>query len=150
MSCRQQSGATALLSTVRHPGEPVLTGAKIALEAHTCGLRLLAAAGVEPVLMPSTTGNARYIDRYCDALADHIRDDPTVLETAKVELDEMRPDENVRVWRRLLEAGPSAVVAVLTSRDPDARGLKADNPFARLGLIAEAIRLSLLDQARGR
>jgi len=113
-------------------------------------LRLLAATGVEPVLVPSTTGNARYIDLYCDALADHVRNDPTVLEPAKVKLDRMRPSDNVRVWRKLLDAGPSAVVAVLTSRDPDVRGLKADNPFARLGLIDEDIRLSLVDQARGR
>ena len=49
-------------------------------------LRLLAAAGVEPVLVPSTTGNARYIDLYCDALADHIRDDPTVLDQVRDEL----------------------------------------------------------------
>lgn len=61
----------------------------------------------------------------------------------------MRPNDNVRTWRSLLDAGSSAVVAVLTSRDPDVRGLKADNPFARLGLIDEATRLALLDQARG-
>lgn len=113
-------------------------------------LRLLAAAGVEPLLVPSSTGNSRYVDLYCDALADHVRDDPTVLEQARDELDRMRPSHNVSVWRTLLDAGPSAVVAVLTSRDPDVRGLKADNPFARLGLIAESTRLALLDQARGR
>lgn len=113
-------------------------------------LRLLAAAGVEPVLVPSSTGNSRYVDLYCDALADHVREDPTVLEQARDELDRMRPSHNVSVWRTLLDAGPSAVVAVLTSRDPDVRGLKADNPFARLGLIDESTRLALLDQARGR
>lgn len=113
-------------------------------------LRLLAAAGVEPVLVPSATGNARYIDRYCDTLADHIRDDPTVLDQARGELDRMRPNDNVAVWRSLLDAGPAAVVAVLTSRDPDVRGLKADNPFARLGLIDEDTRLALLELARGR
>ena len=113
-------------------------------------LRLLAAAGSEPVLVPSTTGNTRYIDLYCDELADNVRDDPTVLEAAKVELGRMRPNDNVRVWNSLVEAGPSAVIAVLTSRDPEARGLKADNPFARLGLIDENVRLSLLGQARGR
>ena len=113
-------------------------------------LRLLAAVGLEPVLVASTTGNARYVDLYCDALAELIRDDPTVLEPATAELDRMRPNDNVRAWRRLLDAGPAAVVAVLTSRDPDVHGLKADNPFARLGLIDEDTRLSLLDQARGR
>jgi hypothetical protein len=38
-------------------------------------------------------------------------------------------------------------VAVLTSRDPDVRGLKADNPFARLGLIDEDTRLALVQDA---
>jgi hypothetical protein len=62
----------------------------------------------------------------------------------------MRPSDNVDAWRSLLDAGPSAVVAVLTSRDPDARGLKADNPLARLGLVDEGTRLALLRQARAR
>lgn len=113
-------------------------------------LRLLAALGVEPVLVPASTGNVRSIDLYCDALADHVRADPAVLARARQELDRARPNDNVRVWRTLLDAGPAAVVAVLTSRDPDVRGLKADNPFARLGLIDEDIRLALLDQAHGR
>lgn len=59
-------------------------------------------------------------------------------------------NDNVATWRRLLDAGPAAVVAVLTSRDLDVRGLKADNPFVRLGLIDEDTRLQLLDRARGR
>ena len=113
-------------------------------------LRLLAAAGVEPVLVPSSTGNARYIDLFCDAVADHVRDDPTVLDQARDELDRMRPSDNVTTWPRLLDAGSAAVLAVLTSRDPDVRGLKADNPFARIGLIDEDTRLELLDRARGR
>lgn len=113
-------------------------------------LRLLAAAGVEPALVPTVTGNARYIDLYCDALADVIRTDPTVLDQARDELDRMPATDNVATWQRLLDVGPTAVVAVLTSRDPDVRGLKADNPFARLGLIDEPARLALLDRARGR
>ena len=62
-------------------------------------LRLLAAAGVEPVLVPSSTGNARYIDLFCDAVADHVRDDPTVLDQARDELDRMRPSDNVTPGR---------------------------------------------------
>lgn len=73
-----------------------------------------------------------------------------MLDQARVELDRMGPSDNVGVWRKLLDAGAAAVVAVLTSHDPDVRGLKANTPFARLGLIDEDIRLSLLDQARGR
>ena len=113
-------------------------------------LRLLAAAGLEPVLVASTTGNARYVDLYCDTIADVVRADPTVLDRARNELDRMDVNDNVAVWRTVLDAGPAAVVAVLTSRDPDVRGLKADNPFARLGLIDEPARLALLDRARGR
>lgn len=113
-------------------------------------LRVLTAAGVEPLLVPSSTRNTRYVDLYCDAMADLVRANPTLLDQAHDELDRMRPNDNVATWRRLLDAGPTAVVAVLTSRDPDVRGLKADNPFARLGLIDEDTRLELLDRARGR
>ncbi len=113
-------------------------------------LRLLAAAGLEPVLTPSVTGNARYIDLLCDALADRVRDDPDLLEDAAAELERMPDSDNVAAWKALLAAGPAAVIAVLTSRDPDARGLKADNPFARLGVIDEDTRLALLDRARER
>jgi hypothetical protein len=49
-----------------------------------------------------------------------------------------------------LTAGPTAVVAVLTSRDPEARGLKADDPFARLGLVDEDTRLALVQDAHTR
>ena len=109
--------------------------------------RLLLAAGVEPTLVPAATPNARYIDSYCDALAEHLRRDGAVLDQAREELDQMRPTANVEAWRHLLRAGPNAVVAVLTSRDPDVRGLKADNPFARLGLIDEDARLALVRNA---
>ena len=102
------------------------------------------------MLVPASTGNGRYIDLFCDELAAHVRKEPDVLERARHELDRMSPNDNVAAWRALLDAGPSAVVAVLTSRDPDARGLKADNPFARLGLVDEGKRLALLRQAYAR
>lgn len=107
-------------------------------------LRLLRAAGVEPALVPVATANDRYVDRYCDVLAEQLRRDEAVLEQAREELDRMRPSDNVDAWRWLLRAGQTAVVAVLTSRDPDVRGLKADNPFARLGLVDEDTRLALV------
>lgn len=113
-------------------------------------LRLLDAAGLEPALVPASTENARYVDLLCDELADVVRRQPDVLALAHSELDRMRQNDNVRAWRSLLTAGPAAVIAVLTSRDPDARGLKADNPFARLGLVDEDTRLALLDHAHGR
>jgi len=113
-------------------------------------LRLLRAAGFEPMLVPASTGNGRYVDLFCDELATHVRREPGVLDKARLELDRMRPSANVSAWRSLLDAGPTAVVAVLTSRDPDVRGLKADNPFARLGLVDEDTRLALLRRARAR
>lgn len=112
-------------------------------------LRLLDAAGLEVVLVPTSIGATRYVDRYCDELAQHVRRDPQVLERAVRELDRMPQNANVQAWRALLSAGPEAVVAVLTSRDPEARGLKADNPFARLGLVDEGTRLELLGHAPG-
>jgi transcriptional regulator with XRE-family HTH domain len=113
-------------------------------------LRLLRAAGFEPMLVPVSTGNGRYVDLFCDELAAHVRQDREVLEQARHELDRMNPSDNVEAWRSLLDAGPSAVVTILTSRDPEARGLKADNPFARLGVVDEDTRLALLRQARAR
>jgi transcriptional regulator with XRE-family HTH domain len=113
-------------------------------------LRLLRAADVEPALVPAATANDRYVDSYWDALAEHLRRDSDLLDQARGELDRMRPSLNVDAWRWLLGAGPNAVVAVLTSRDPDARGLKADNPFARLGLIDEDTRLALAQDAHAR
>lgn len=102
------------------------------------------------MLVPVVAGQSRYVDLSCDAIADRVRQDPEVLEDARVELRRMPASDNTRAWRALLDAGPDAVVAVLTSRDPDVRGLKADNPLARLGLVAEETRLELVDQAHAR
>ena len=113
-------------------------------------LRLLDAAGHEVQAVPSGTATGRYVDSYCDLLAEVVRDYPGVLEPARAELDRARPSGNVDVWRALLQAGPAAVIAVLTSRDPDVAGLKADNPFGRLGLVDEDVRLALVDRAHGR
>jgi len=113
-------------------------------------LRLLDAAGHEVHSAPSGTAADRYVDSYCDALAEIVRDYPGVLGRARDELDRARPSDNVDAWRALLQAGPAAVIAVLTSRDPDVSGLKADNPFGRLGLVDEEVRLTLVDRAHGR
>lgn len=155
-----------MIRTARHRAK--LTQSDLAARAHTSAptissyehgarqpradvlLRLLHAAGVEPVLVPSSTRNDHFVDLLCDELADEVRQDPDLLQSARTELERMRPNDNVRAWKSLIEAGPAAVVAVLTSRDPDCRGLKADNPFARLGLVDEDVRLALLDLARGR
>ena len=113
-------------------------------------LRVLRAAGVESVLVPVAAGQSRYVDLLCDVLAEHVRQDPAVLEAARDVLESMPDSDNTRAWHALLDAGPDAVIAVLTSRDPNARGLKADNPLARLGLVDEDVRLELVDRAHER
>lgn len=113
-------------------------------------LRVLRAANSEAVLVPSSASRDRYVDLLCDLLADRLRRDPDLVASAMSELSSMRDSANVRAWHAVLEAGMAAVVAVLTSRDPEVRGLKADNPFARLGLVDEGTRLELVDLAHGR
>ena len=152
-SARQLAGMTqAELAARAHTSAPTISAYEHGTKRPRADvlLRLLCAAGVEPALVPATTANDRYVDSYCEALAEHLRRDPAVLERACDELDRMRPSANVDTWRWLLRAGPSAVVAVLTSRDPGIRGLKADNPFARLGLIDEDTRLALVRHAHAR
>jgi transcriptional regulator with XRE-family HTH domain len=152
-SARQRAGVTqASLATLAQTSGPTISAYEHGTKLPRADvlLRLLHAAGFEPILVPTTTSNDRYIDLYCDELAARIRRDSGVLDQARRELGGMRPSANVHAWHYLLDAGPSAVAAVLTSRDPDAHGLKADNPFARLGLIDEDTRLALLRQARAR
>ena len=149
-SARHRAGMTqAALAERAHTSAPTISAYENGTKQPRADVlfRLLLAAGVEPTLVPAATPNARYIDSYCDALAEHLRRDGAVLDQAREELDQMRPTANVEAWRHLLRAGPNAVVAVLTSRDPDVRGLKADNPFARLGLIDEDKRLALVRNA---
>ena len=152
-SARQRAGLTQMcLATKADTSAPTISAYEHGTKQPRADvlLRLLGAAGFEPMLMPVATGNGRYVDLFCDELAVHVRTESGVLERARHELDRMRPSGNVDAWRSLLDAGPPAVVAVLTSRDPDARGLKADNPFARLGLVDEDTRLALLRRARAR
>ncbi|MEX2563435.1 MAG: hypothetical protein WD358_09265 [Nitriliruptoraceae bacterium] len=81
-------------------------------------LRVLRAAEFEPMLVPASTGNGPYVDLFCDELATHVRREPAVLDKARHELDRMVSSAIVNAWRSLLDAGPIAVVAVLTSRHP--------------------------------
>lgn len=152
-TARQRAGLTQSdLAARAHTSAPTISAYEHGVRQPRADvlLRLLDAAGVEPVLVASSTGDSRYVDLLCEALADRVRQDPGVLEQARDELDQMHQNDNVQAWRSLLAAGPAAVVAVLTSRDPDTRGLKADNPLARLGLVDEDTRLALLDRARER
>lgn len=152
-SARHRAGMTqAELATLARTSAPTISAYEHGTKQPRADvlLRLLRAAGLEPVLVPASTANDRYVDSYCDALAEYLRRDSGVLEQARRELDRMPPSGNVATWRSLLTAGPPAVVAVLTSRDPDARALKADNPFARLGLVDEETRLALVQFAHVR
>ena len=152
-SARQRAGLTQTrLATQANTSAPTISAYEHGTKQPRSDvlLRLLRAAGFEPMLVPASTGNSRYVDLFCDELAAHVRQDSGVLEQGRRELDRMHPSDNVDAWQSLLNAGPSAVVAVLTSRDPDAHGLKADNPFARLGLVDEDTRLGVLRQARAR
>ena len=152
-SARQRAGLTQTrLATRANTSAPTISAYEHGTKQPRSDvlLRLLRAAGFEPMLVPASTGTGRYVDLFCDELAAHVRQEPDILEQARRELDRMRPSDNVDAWRSLLDAGPSAVVAVLTSRDPDAHGLKADNPFARLGLVDEDTRLAVLRQAHAR
>lgn len=152
-TARQRAGLTqASLARQAHTSAPTISAYEHGTKQPRSDvlLRLLRASGFEPLLVPATTGNGRYVDLFCDELAARVRQEPGILVQARDELGRMRPSANVESWRSLLDAGPDAIVAVLTSRHPDARGLKADNPFARLGLIDEGTRLALLRQARAR
>lgn len=107
---------------------------------------ILAAAGWDLEVRPRRTRNELFVDLMCERLADILLDDPRILTRAKeavAELDSAWGD----VWRSLLNLGPVAVSAVLTSPHPAARPLKADTPLAVLGLINEDERRRLLDRA---
>ena len=137
-SARQRAGLTQTpLATQAHTSASTISAYEHGTKQPRSDvlLRLLGAAGFEPMLVPASTGNGRCVNLFCDELAARVRQEPDVLARGRHELDRMRPSDNVDAWRSLLDAGRSAVVAVLTSRDPDARGLKADNPLASLGLV---------------
>lgn len=93
--------------------------------------------------------NDRYVDALCDRYAEFVRHDPDLLiSEAREALGRLADSHYQNAWRSILEAGPAAVIAVLTSRDPEARGLKSDAPFAFLRRLDDRERSVLLESVR--
>jgi transcriptional regulator with XRE-family HTH domain len=111
-------------------------------------IRVLAAAGTELQPVPLRTGNQRFVDLLCHEIAARIAQEPELIERAREELPRLAGRSSwADVWTALLDAGPVAVIAVLTSTSPEATALKTDSPFALLGLVSESDRLQLLEIA---
>ena len=109
--------------------------------------RILAAAGYELDVRPRRTRNELFVDFMCDRLAEAVLGDPGLIERARGVVDQLDSSWG-SVWHRLLDAGPIAVAGVLTSTHPAARPLKADTPFAVMGVIEDHERNLLLQRAR--
>lgn len=111
--------------------------------------RLLGATGREIVLAPRRSRNERFVDLMCERLAAVVLDRPELIEEARSVLVQNKGRSSwTHVWEGLLDAGPIAVAAVLTSADPSVRSLRADNPFAVMGLITFDERDDILRRAR--
>ena len=117
--------------------------------------RVLAAAGAELDTRPARSANERRTDLICETLADRVLADPDVLHVARDRLAMLREvhgdrtaDRWLDAWEHLLDAGPDAVAAVLTSLSPAARPLKSTTPLAGIGLIDETTRADLVTKAR--
>lgn len=117
--------------------------------------RLLAAAGLELETVPLRSTKTRRVDLICAALAERVMADPTLLAAAREHLAAVRgvhgeesADRWINSWQHLLQAGPEAVAAVLTSSSPAARPLKSATPLAGMGLLDEDVRSELLIASR--
>lgn len=111
-------------------------------------LRVLAAAGTELRPVATRSAGQRFVDLLCEQIAGRIADDPALLERAREVLPRLEARSAwAGTWAALLDVGPVAVIAVLTSTSPEAIALKTDSPFALLGLVSEPERLRLLQLA---
>lgn len=108
--------------------------------------RLLRAAEGELSVGSGADGSTRFRDLMCQRWAQVVADDPAVLHRAESALEGMSGGYT-DAWRHLLQAGPDAVIVILTSTHPDASALKSDAPFGRMRLIDEDERQSLLRRA---
>jgi transcriptional regulator with XRE-family HTH domain len=91
-SARHRAGITqADLAARAHTSAPTISAYEHGTKQPRADvlLRLLRAAGVEPVLVPAATASDRYVDSYCDAMAEHVRRDAAMLEQARRELDRL-------------------------------------------------------------
>lgn len=111
-------------------------------------VRILEAAGTELRPVDSRTVGQRFVDLVCEEVAERIMQDPGLIDRARDVLPRLEGRSAcVGTWRSLLDAGPVAVAAVLTSTSPEAAALKTDSPFALLGLLSDEDRLLLLELA---
>jgi transcriptional regulator with XRE-family HTH domain len=110
-------------------------------------VRLLGAVGAEIQIVPSRSRNERFVDELCEVVAARVSREPALLEDARSVLASSR-SQYASEWTRIVAAGPPTVVAVLTSRAPDVRPLKASHPFRALGLVTEMERQRALERAR--
>lgn len=111
--------------------------------------RLLNAAGAELQTVARRSRNERFVDLLSERLAERILREPALVEAAREMLARLRGRSSwAATWESLLDAGPVACAAVLTSTNPDVRSLKADNPFALLNLVTHQERADMLEVAR--
>lgn len=111
--------------------------------------RVLAATGHELTTRPARSPSQRLLDLVCVDLAARVLDDPHVLELGRDALARLEGRSSwIDTWRSLLDAGPEAVAAVLTSTCPDADALKTDCPLALCGLIDDVRRAELVEASR--
>ena len=106
------------------------------------------ALGMEMAFRPARSANARFVDALCQLQAEAVSADPTVVDRARGELDRLEGrSASAEEWRRLLDAGPRAVIGVLTSVSPDVQSLKSDSPLAFVVEVSEERRRELAEAA---
>lgn len=110
---------------------------------------IAAALGIEVELRPARSANARFVDALSQLQADAVAADPTLLDRAREHLTGLEgTSASAEQWRRVLDAGPSAVIAVLTSTSPDVAALKSDSPLAFVVQVSAQRRRELAEAAR--
>lgn len=111
--------------------------------------QLLHGIGYELDVRPARSASARFVDALCAYQAQAILDDPALMAGAREELSRLEGrSASYLMWKALLDAGPVACVAVLTSISEAARPLKADSPFAYVVDLPDGERQRLLEGAR--
>lgn len=107
------------------------------------------ALGMELGFRPARSANARFVDALSQLQAEAVSADPTLIDRAREALDRLEGrSASAEEWRRLLDAGPRAVVGVLMSVSPDVQALKSDSPFAFVVEVSDERRRELAEAAR--
>ncbi|MBW3663389.1 MAG: helix-turn-helix domain-containing protein [Actinobacteria bacterium] len=111
-------------------------------------VRLLRAAGHDLTVSPARSRNDRFVDLLCERIAARVASEPGLLEDARDALPRLAGRSAwTDTWEALLDAGPEAVIGVLTSLDPAVRPLKTDTPLALVVDIDDAERGRVLEMA---